>query len=142
MTYRNEALSALAVQFSRGGIFADWLNGALPALGDSGALVGATSETQASLAAAGPNSMAPLWLDPDFASLLPTAMRNLPHGPSVVVTGQQPGLLGGPLLTVYKIATAIKLARRRTETGFPTVPVFWSGDDDDDLAEALAPVGW
>ena len=30
------------------------------------------------------------------------------------------------------------MAERRTAAGVPTVPVFWSGDDDDDLAEALA----
>ena len=60
----------------------------------------------------------------------------------VVVTGQQPGFLGGPLLTLHKIATAIALAAGRTAAGRPTVPVFWCGDDDDDLVEALAPVGW
>lgn len=60
----------------------------------------------------------------------------------VVVTGQQPGLLGGPLYTLFKVATTVALARRRTTEGRPTVPVYWSGDDDDDLAEALGPVYW
>jgi len=60
----------------------------------------------------------------------------------VVVTGQQPGYFGGPLYTLYKIATAVALARKRTAAGRPTFPVFWSGDDDDDLAEALEPVVW
>jgi hypothetical protein len=60
----------------------------------------------------------------------------------VVVTGQQPGFLGGPLYTLYKVATAVALARRRTAAGQPTVPVFWSGDDDDDLREAVAAVAW
>lgn len=60
----------------------------------------------------------------------------------VVVTGQQPGFLGGPLLTLHKIATAIALAQLRTAAGLPTTPVFWCGDDDDDLVEALGPVGW
>jgi len=60
----------------------------------------------------------------------------------VVVTGQQPGYLGGPLYTLYKLATVIALARKRTAAGLPTVPVFWSGDDDDDLSEALGPVAW
>lgn len=59
-----------------------------------------------------------------------------------VVTGQQPGFLGGPLYTLFKIATAIALAERRTAAGNPTFPVFWMGDDDTDLREALAPVGW
>ncbi|MBE0564553.1 MAG: bacillithiol biosynthesis BshC, partial [Krumholzibacteria bacterium] len=60
----------------------------------------------------------------------------------VVVTGQQPGFLGGPLYTLHKIATAVALARDLSAAGRPTVPVFWSGDDDDDLAEAFAPVAW
>ena len=60
----------------------------------------------------------------------------------VVVTGQQPGFLGGPLYTLFKVATAIALAQRRSAAGKPTVPIFWSGDDDDDLAEALESVAW
>ena len=60
----------------------------------------------------------------------------------VVVTGQQPGFLGGPLLIIHKIATAVALAHRLSAAGRPTVPVFWSGDADDDLLEALSPVGW
>lgn len=53
-----------------------------------------------------------------------------------VVTGQQPGALGGPLLSLYKAATAIALARRIESTsGQRCVPVFWSGSDDDDFAE-------
>jgi len=58
----------------------------------------------------------------------------------IVVTGQQPGFLGGPLYTLFKVATVIAVARSRSSAGRPTVPVFWSGDDDDDLGEALLPV--
>jgi len=36
----------------------------------------------------------------------------------------------------------VVLAELRTAAGRPTVPVFWSGDDDDDLREALQPVIW
>ena len=61
---------------------------------------------------------------------------------SVVVTGQQPGFLGGPLLTIHKIATAVALADRLSAAGKPTIPVFWSGDDDDDLVEALDLWAW
>jgi len=59
-----------------------------------------------------------------------------------VVTGQQPGFGGGPLYSLYKIATTVALARLRTQKGLPSVPVYWMGDDDDDLAEALDPVLW
>jgi len=54
----------------------------------------------------------------------------------VVVTGQQPGVLGGPLLTLYKIASAVALARSiEAQHATPCVPVFWLGADDDDFAE-------
>lgn len=53
-----------------------------------------------------------------------------------VVTGQQPGVAGGPLMSLYKAAAAIALARRiEALGGVPCVPVFWVGSDDDDFAE-------
>mgnify|MGYP002628849392 CR=1 FL=1 len=60
----------------------------------------------------------------------------------VVVTGQQPGFLGGPLYTLLKVATCIAAAEARTQAGRPTVPLFWSGDADDDLAEAVGVRVW
>jgi uncharacterized protein YllA (UPF0747 family) len=57
----------------------------------------------------------------------------------VVVTGQQPGVWGGPLYSLYKAATAVALARRLTGAGGgPAVPVFWVQGDDTDWDE----VGW
>lgn len=53
-----------------------------------------------------------------------------------VVTGQQPGLLGGPLYTPWKILTAILLAARlERQTGRAFVPVFWNAGEDHDTAE-------
>ncbi|MFB3897609.1 MAG: bacillithiol biosynthesis cysteine-adding enzyme BshC, partial [bacterium] len=53
-----------------------------------------------------------------------------------VVTGQQVGLFGGPLYTVYKTITAIQFARLLTEQySIPAIPVFWMAADDDDFAE-------
>ena len=53
-----------------------------------------------------------------------------------VVTGQQAGLFGGPLYTLLKALTTIKLARRISEDQHvPVVPVFWVDADDHDLAE-------
>lgn len=53
-----------------------------------------------------------------------------------VVTGQQAGLGGGPLLTLYKAMTAIKLARDLEQAaGLHVVPLFWNASDDSDLEE-------
>ena len=54
----------------------------------------------------------------------------------VVVTGQQLTLFGGPLFTLYKIATAILYARRYSnELGRTVIPVFWLADEDHDVEE-------
>lgn len=53
-----------------------------------------------------------------------------------VVTGQQLGVFGGPMFTVYKTITAILLARKyEKELGRPVVPVFWLADEDHDFDE-------
>ena len=63
-------------------------------------------------------------------------ISRLREGARAVVTGQQVGLLGGPLLTILKAATAIARAHEATRaTGHPHVPVFWLATEDHDLAE-------
>ena len=57
-------------------------------------------------------------------------------GARAVVTGQQVGLFGGPLLTLLKAATAIARAKRATAaTGVEHVPIFWLATEDHDLEE-------
>lgn len=54
-----------------------------------------------------------------------------------VVTGQQIGILGGPLYTFYKIVTVVKLSKYLSERydNFNFVPVFWIEGDDHDFNE-------
>jgi bacillithiol biosynthesis cysteine-adding enzyme BshC len=53
-----------------------------------------------------------------------------------IVTGQQAGLFGGPLFTLLKAVTAIRLARRLSrDRGIPVVPVFWIDAEDHDWDE-------
>jgi bacillithiol biosynthesis cysteine-adding enzyme BshC len=54
-----------------------------------------------------------------------------------ILTGQQVGILGGPLYTIYKIITAIRLANQYNEKydGYNFVPVFWLEGDDHDFNE-------
>jgi bacillithiol biosynthesis cysteine-adding enzyme BshC len=56
-----------------------------------------------------------------------------------IVTGQQAGLFGGPLFTLLKALTAIRLAERTSaEHGVPAVAVFWIDAEDHDWDEVKA----
>src|SRR4030095_11855104 len=48
----------------------------------------------------------------------------------VVITGQQAGLFTGPLYTIYKALTAIKLAAQLRAEGVNAVPMFWIASED------------
>lgn len=78
------------------------------------------------------------------ARFAPSAARDahlaaLRAGAAAVVTGQQVGLFLGPLFTVYKAASAIRVARAlQDETGAPVVPIFWLQTEDHDLPEIAA----
>ena len=54
----------------------------------------------------------------------------------VVITGQQAGVFGGPLFTLLKALTAMKLAAKvEREHNVPVVPVFWIDAEDHDWPE-------
>jgi bacillithiol synthase len=57
------------------------------------------------------------------------------RGALAAVTGQQVGLFGGPLFSIFKALTAVKLAEEATTAGVDCVPVFWLATEDHDLAE-------
>jgi bacillithiol biosynthesis cysteine-adding enzyme BshC len=63
-------------------------------------------------------------------------IKQLAAGALVVMTGQQPGLFTGPLYTIYKASTCIRLAQHVSRThNCPCVPVFWNAAEDHDLPE-------
>jgi bacillithiol synthase len=53
----------------------------------------------------------------------------------VVITGQQAGLFTGPLYTIFKALTAIKLAEELRRHGVNAVPMFWVAAEDHDFQE-------
>jgi bacillithiol synthase len=56
-----------------------------------------------------------------------------------IVTGQQAGVFGGPLFTLLKAITAIRLAERVRDTHrVPAVPIFWIDAEDHDWDEVKA----
>ncbi len=72
--------------------------------------------------------------DPDI--LKPLLEKLSDPSTVTVVTGQQAGLFLGPLYTVYKALTAVRLAEELGEKyGIPAVPVFWIEVDDHDFDE-------
>ncbi len=83
------------------------------------------------------------WLDDLRGAIAPTGRALSRLGKSaggkgaVITTGQQPGLFGGPLMTLIKAISARALADELTEkTGVPVAPLFWSATDDADFDEA------
>ena len=51
-----------------------------------------------------------------------------------VVSGQQAGLFTGPLYTIYKALSAVKLAGCLQQRNTKAVPVFWIAAEDHDFA--------
>lgn len=53
-----------------------------------------------------------------------------------VIGGQQAGILTGPLYTIHKVISILKLAEQKeAELGVPVVPVFWIAGEDHDYQE-------
>jgi uncharacterized protein YllA (UPF0747 family) len=57
-------------------------------------------------------------------------------GTYTVVAGQQVGFAGGPLYTLAKIASLLKIKRDNELRGVPTTAFFWLATEDHDFSEA------
>lgn len=59
-------------------------------------------------------------------------------GTSSAITGQQVGILTGPMYTLWKALTAVKTAREvEKQTGKPCVPIFWMASEDHNWHEVM-----
>ena len=105
-----------------------WDGGASPAPAAGAGAVSRSAALASALAAANQR-----WGNP-----VDDEIRRWQAGASVVVTGQQPGLLGGPLLTLVKAAAVAAEVRHRRAAGGEAVGFLWVATGDDDLPE----VGW
>jgi bacillithiol synthase len=59
----------------------------------------------------------------------------------VVVGGQQVGFAGGPLLTLSKIASLLRIKRDLEQAGTPATAMFWMATEDHDFSE-VACLDW
>jgi bacillithiol biosynthesis cysteine-adding enzyme BshC len=65
-----------------------------------------------------------------------TTLAALRANGMMIIAGQQPGLLTGPLYTFLKAATVIALAQRlRDRVKVPIIPAFWIAGEDHDIEE-------
>lgn len=89
------------------------------------------------------DSVSPRWFEHLHDAIAPTGraaerlLRSANGNGLVVTTGQQPGLFGGPLMSLVKAISARSIADVLQETlGVPVAPVFWAATDDADFDEA------
>ncbi len=57
-------------------------------------------------------------------------------GTFTVIAGQQVGFAGGPLYTLVKLASLMKIKRDNEARGIPTTALFWLATEDHDFNEA------
>jgi bacillithiol biosynthesis cysteine-adding enzyme BshC len=73
---------------------------------------------------------------PTSASAAARLARFVEEGGAMVTTGQQAGLFTGPMYTINKILSAIRLAQAlEARLGVVVLPVFWAASEDHDFAE-------
>ncbi len=63
------------------------------------------------------------------------SIESFRQGAVACISGQQVGVLGGPLYSVLKAASALQMAEELTAQGVAAIPVFWLATEDHDLEE-------
>lgn len=63
------------------------------------------------------------------------SIQRLRNGAAAAVTGQQVALFGGPLFSLLKALSAVRIADEARAQGIDCVPIFWLATEDHDLAE-------
>jgi bacillithiol synthase len=120
-------------------LFLDYCSGESPVYADGRSWFGSNPRDRSWQRAAHPQSsshreqLAQLLASQNPA--LTAAIERIRTGANVVVTGQQVGILGGPLFTPHKAANAVALASQATAAGHMHLPVFWLASEDHDFAE-------
>jgi bacillithiol synthase len=75
-------------------------------------------------------------LHPTTAAAAARLARFVEEGGAMVTTGQQTGLFTGPLYTLHKVLTAVRLAATLERfLGVTVLPVFWAATEDHDFEE-------
>lgn len=87
------------------------------------------------------------WIEQQLKKPLhPSQLKNLEAlksgSATLVITGQQPCLLGGPSLTLHKILHTLAICDWLKSEHITAVPVFWSASEDHDLDEMLRVELW
>src|SRR5205085_5433391 len=74
-----------------------------------------------------------------WGSFVANDVRRWQRGESVaIVAGQQTGFAGGPLYTLVKLATLVKMKRDNEARGVPTTIFFWLATEDHDFQEVAS----
>jgi bacillithiol synthase len=60
------------------------------------------------------------------------------NGSLAIIAGQQTGFAGGPLYTLVKLATLVRMKRDNEARGIPTTVFFWLATEDHDFAEVAS----
>lgn len=123
-------------------IFLDYIDGAATLRSPDGAWFGGASprdrswqQTPTLHSSLHRDQLAQVLAAQNPAQAVLSSVIKIKDGANAVVTGQQVGVLGGPLFSAHKAATAVALASQASSAGHSHVPIFWLATEDHDFAE-------